>query len=72
MPPGWTAEAALGLPELDGYLPAHEAADEMGVTEAELAIMVRTGKLEARDDGVQLFVRPALVSVLGVRDRREG
>lgn len=52
----------------DGFLPLDQAADVMGVTVAELVEMVGRDWLDAREIGGQPWVRPAVVSVLGVRD----
>src|SRR5439155_20778261 len=64
LPPGWRAEDILG--KTDGFLPLREAAKTMAVSEARVVEMVRAGLLEA--DGSK--VRPAIVSVLAVKDER--
>ena len=63
-PAGFRAEDVLGLSAAHGFLPLAEAAEAMSVPEAEVVEMVRRGLLESAGD----LVRPALVSVLAVRE----
>ena len=54
---------------IDGFLPPKEAAKAMGVSVDELLSLVDRGHLEARDVGWGfVHVRPAVVSVLAVRE----
>ena len=54
---------------IDGYLPPEEAAKVQGVPVEVLLSFVDRGYLEARDVGWGIvYVRPAVVSVLGVRE----
>jgi hypothetical protein len=63
-PVGWRAEDVLGYG--DGFVSVEVAAKRMQISEARVAAMVRAGLLEARGQRV----RPAIVTVLGVRDPR--
>ena len=65
MPIGWRAQDVLGLD--DGYLPLNAAAELMGAEPETVREMAQAGLLEALDDGGQWLVRPALVSVLKVK-----
>jgi hypothetical protein len=51
----------------DGYLPPRDAAAEMGLELEELSELVRTGMLESRPVGRRLYVRPAVVSRMGIQ-----
>lgn len=63
--PRQSPSTAVGV---DGFLPPEDAAKVMGVSLQELALLVEQGRLEAEDVGMsELWVRPAVVSVLGVR-----
>lgn len=64
LPVGWRAEDVLGSGE--GFVPLTEAAETMGLSVQEVVEMVRAGLLEANGQRV----RPALVSVLAVKDSR--
>ncbi len=64
-PRGFRAEdfAITGMiPE--GFLPPDQAAEVMGVPLPELRDLVGRGVLEVFVDGCDLYVRPAIVSVL--------
>jgi hypothetical protein len=63
-PPGWRADDFIGRG--DGFLPLAGAAQTLGLSEAETLEMCRHGLLEAEERGGSLYVRPAIVSVLGV------
>lgn len=63
-PPGWRAEDILG--HGDGFLPLAEAAKTLGLSEAETLDVCARGLVEGDDRGGFLYVRPAIVSVLGV------
>jgi hypothetical protein len=71
IPPHTTAEAAFyGVGGTDGFLPLRDAAREQGVDERALRRLIARGLIEARErDGV-LVARPAIVSVLAVKDER--
>lgn len=64
LPVGWRVEDVLGSG--DGFVPLAEAAEAMGLAVEEVVQMVRAGLLEANGNRV----RPALVSVLAVKDAR--
>jgi hypothetical protein len=73
----WRALAALPSPHTnwpwpdsndEGFLSPKDAAAAMGVSELDLARNVRRGLLEYRLSGDSVLVRPAVVSVLAVRD----
>ena len=64
LPVGWRAEDLLG--SNDGFVPLAEAAETMGLAVEEVVQMVRAGLIEANGNRV----RPALVSVLAVKDPR--
>jgi hypothetical protein len=69
LPPGWSCEDSLGLDRRrDEYVPASEAAARMGLTLAEVEGLAVKGWLDAhfRRDG--LWVRPVVLSRLGVHD----
>ena len=66
MPVGFRAQDVLG--RLDGFVPLELAAEQMGTSEQAIVEHVRSGLLEAYQDG-GLMVRPAIVSVFGVDDR---
>jgi hypothetical protein len=70
-PPGWRAEDFTGAGSLaaQGFVPLSEAAVQLGLREDEVLELARTGKLEAAGDGPTVHVRPAIVTVLGVRRR---
>jgi len=70
MPRGYRAEDYTGEAELEGFLPSWLAAEEQGVDEGELVRQARRGLLECKHVGSVLYVRPAIVTVLGVRDHR--
>jgi hypothetical protein len=65
LPVGWRAEDLLG--SSDGFVPLAEAAETMGLAVEEVVQMVRAGLIEANGNRV----RPALVSVLAVKDARQ-
>lgn len=67
-PIGFRAEDLVPLSAVpDGFLPFREAAEEMGLPLGEFLELVETGKLEVfLLDGVVLYVRPAILSVLQV------
>lgn len=52
----------------DGFLPVRKAAAVMSVSEDALLEMVGRGQLEEKMVWGEPFVRPAVVSVLGVKD----
>ncbi len=54
-----------------GFLPYWEASKAMRVDQDELIERVRAGRLEAFLDGGLLYVRPALVSIVAVRQRSD-
>ena len=62
-PVGFRAEDVLGRSEAEGFLPLADAARVMGISEEEVAELVRLGLLEAEPPNL---VRPALVAVLSV------
>jgi hypothetical protein len=51
----------------EGFLSPPKAAEAMNVTVAELVDMVRGGLLEWREVGREVYVRPAVVSLVKVR-----
>ena len=51
----------------DGFLPPHQAAEAMNVGEAELVDMVHGGLLEWREVRGEVYVRPAVARLLGVK-----
>ena len=54
---------------IEGFLPPRVAAEVMGVSLEELRLLVEHGRLEAQDVSEhELWVRSAVVSVLGVRE----
>jgi hypothetical protein len=53
----------------DGFLPVARAAAVMGVSEVEVVEMAGRGLLEQRDVDGKVFIRPAVVTVLGVSER---
>jgi hypothetical protein len=55
--------AGIGDPRDDGFVYPYEAAERMGITEAEVRRLARQGALEVRGR----YVRPALVSFVLVR-----
>ncbi len=67
MPRGYRAEDFSGEANLEGFFPSWQAAEEQGVDESELLRQVRRGLLECQVVGTVLYVRPAIVTVLGVR-----
>lgn len=69
MPPGYRADEFCHGTR-DGFLPLSEAAKQMGMTEAEVLDLAAQGVLETREAGLYLHVRPALVSILAVRQDR--
>jgi len=64
LPIGWRVEDVLGSG--DGFVPLAEAAETMGLNVEKVVEMVRAGLLEANGQRV----RPAVVSVLTVKDAR--
>jgi hypothetical protein len=63
MPVGWRAEDVLGSGD-DGFVAVAQAAKTMGLAVEEVVAMVRAGLIEADRNRV----RPAVVSVLAVKD----
>ena len=57
----------MRLPESEGFTRLPAAATVMGLSEEETMSLARQGKLEAFVDGTNVYVRPAIVSVLAVR-----
>lgn len=51
----------------DGFVTLDRAAAEMKLRESEILALARRGALEHRREGDTLLVRPAIVSVLGIR-----
>jgi hypothetical protein len=70
LPAGWRAENYLGLDRRDDFLPLEDAAVAMGLEPATVVGLVQAGGLDARVGRDGLLVRPAVVSILGVRDPR--
>jgi hypothetical protein len=70
LPAGWRPEDLLRLERADEFMPALEAAAAMGLTLAEIEGLAVEGWLDAhvRRDG--LWVRPVVLSRLGVHDPR--
>lgn len=64
-PAGWRAEDMLACG--DGFVPLADAADALGVSEAETIEACSLGLLEWDERGRGLHVRPAVVSLLSVR-----
>ena len=52
----------------EGFMPPAKAAAEMDVTVEELVDMARGGILEWREFGGEVYVRPAVVTRLAVRE----
>ena len=65
-PPGFSAEDFVRRPESEGFVPHPAAAAVMGMSEEETPSLARHGELEAFADGANVYVRPAIVSVLAV------
>lgn len=63
-PPGWRAEDVLA--QSGGFLPLPDAAASLGLSEDETFDACKRGLIEAEERGGFLYVRPAIVSVLGV------
>lgn len=55
-----------------GFLPPSEAAKAMAMDVLEVARLARSGMLEWREVGGEVWIRPAAVSVLAVRDESGG
>lgn len=70
MPAGFRAEDFAGAPE-PGFLPIRDAARRMRLTVEEVVRYARAGWLDARPGRDGLEVRPAVVSIVHVADRRE-
>jgi len=52
---------------IDGFLPVPLAAEQMSMSETDLAEQVRRGLLEWTEIGGLIYVRPAIVTVLGAQ-----
>jgi hypothetical protein len=52
----------------DSYLPLKKAAEAAGVSEAQAAEFVRRGLWMCRDVGGDVYARPAIVSIVAVRE----
>jgi hypothetical protein len=53
---------------IDGYRPPKRSAERMSLTEAETIEMARVGLLEWAEVGGEVWIRPAAVSVLAIRE----
>lgn len=69
MPAGFRAEDFTGAPE-PGFLPIQEAAAAMKLPVDEVARYAHAGQLDWRPGRDGLEVRPAVLAVVGVVDRR--
>ena len=70
MPAGFRAEDYAGAPE-PGFLPVRDAARRMRLSVDETVRYARAGCLDSRHGPNGLEVRPAVVSIVRVAERRE-
>ena len=68
-PPGWSIDD--DTPAAQGFVPLAEAARRMALSEDATLVMCERSLLEAFVSGSVLYVRPAIVSVLGQAAAKE-